>query len=94
MNKHKSVLLEAEELVNGDRHEAYGSVEVNFGRWRDLCRASGRPNLANIEMDDIAMIMILGKIAREANTHKRDNMVDASGYCDIYEQLVEFSQEK
>lgn len=37
-----------------------------------------------LDKSDVAMMMVLFKIAREANQHKRDNVVDAAGYLGIY----------
>jgi hypothetical protein len=77
----QSILMEAESLVNGDRQAAYGSPKDNLGRWRDLCRASGRPGLACVTCEDLAVLMILGKVARDTNSPKRDNPVDIAGYA-------------
>jgi hypothetical protein len=35
------------------------------------------------------MIMVLGKLARQANSKKQDNLVDACGYLDLGFQLLE-----
>lgn len=82
-----SLLLEAEGLVNGDRSAAYGAPADNFTRWRDLARASGRPGLASITAEDIATLMILGKVARDTNSPKRDNPVDMAGYAFILDKV-------
>lgn len=82
-----SILVEAENLVNGDRQKAYGTPEENFGRWSHLCWASGRENLKNLTPADLAFIMVLGKLAREANSHKRDNQVDGAAYLELFERL-------
>lgn len=80
-----SILVEAEGLVNGPRAQAYGTPQKNFGRWADLCKVMG----IDLTPEQLAMVMVLGKLAREANGHKRDNIVDAGGYLEIYERLVE-----
>lgn len=82
-----NVLEEALRLVGGDRQDSYGSPPDNFRRWRDLCRASGRPGLARITSEDLAVLMILGKLARDANAPKRDNAVDIAGYAAILDQV-------
>lgn len=84
-----SILTEAEDLVNGDRAQAYGKPSDNFRRWANLCRATERPALALLTPEDIAIIMALGKLARETNSVKRDNPVDACGYLEIYSQITE-----
>jgi len=82
-----SVLLEAEELINGDRSSAYGTPEDNFRRWANLCWASDREGIKHLTPADLAMVMALGKIARETNAHRRDNLTDAAAYLEIYRQV-------
>ena len=84
---HQSILLEAENLINGDRAAAYGAPEDNFRRWANLCASTERESIKNLNAADLALIMALGKIARETNSHKRDNTVDGAAYLDIYERL-------
>jgi hypothetical protein len=81
----KSVLLEAESLVNGDRRAAYGDVKLNFGRWADACKA----HAIDVTPAQLAMIMVLGKLSRETNKKKRDNIVDACGYLELYYRLID-----
>jgi len=83
----KSVLTEAESLVNGPRQAAYGSPADNFSRWRDMCRATGRPGLADVTAEDLAVAMVLLKIARDTGSPKRDNAVDGAGYFDVLDQV-------
>ena len=75
-----SILLEAESLVNGDRAKDYGTWKENWGRIRDMCRASGRPGLATVTTEDLMILMVLVKVARETTCPKRDNPVDGAGY--------------
>lgn len=82
-----SILVEAEKLINGDRAAAYGTPEDNFRRWAGLCAASEREAIRYLTPSDLAMIMALGKIARETNAPKRDNVVDAAAYLEIYRQV-------
>lgn len=82
------ILEEASSLINGDRAAQYGKPEDNFGRWLDLCRATGKTSLSSLTKADLALIMALGKIARESNLHKRDNIVDAVAYLSLYFELL------
>jgi hypothetical protein len=84
---HESVLLEAENLINGDRAKSYGPPEDNYRRISGMCAASERPRVRELTPADIAYVMILTKLARESNAHKRDNQVDGAAYFDIYERL-------
>ena len=78
-----SILTEAENLVNGDRQAAYGTPEENFARWSQLCAAVG----IHLSPAQIAMVLALGKLSREAHKAKRDNLVDACGYLEIHARL-------
>ena len=72
-----SILVEAHQLVNGDRQASYGSPAENFSRIADLWSAYlGKAVTAK----DVAICMALLKLAREANRHKVDNLLDAVGY--------------
>lgn len=82
----ESVLEEAIRITGGNRRSDYGSPADNFVRWRDLCRASGRPSLATITAEDLCHVMILGKVARDTNSPKRDNAVDIAGYAYVLDE--------
>lgn len=79
-----SLLIEADELIHGDRAAQYGGVHENFGRWSSLCKAMN----IHLEPKEIALVMVLGKLAREVNKHKRDNAMDAAGYLGLYDELL------
>jgi hypothetical protein len=87
MAKKASILNEAEALVNGDRAAAYGPPEENWGRVRDMARASGRAGLSEITCEDLAILMVLVKVARETASSKRDNCVDGAAYFHILDQV-------
>lgn len=89
----RSVLMEAEEIVNGARRGAYGHPENNFGRIADLWNAylRGKPDgPMPITPQDTALLMVLMKIARllETPVH-RDSVVDICGYAATVEMLWE-----
>ena len=94
------VLVEALDTINGERQDVYGSPEDSFALiaeyWNTFLRStkSQRTNvrsehfcIADLTPSDVAMMMTLFKIAREANQHKRDNCVDAVGYLGIYADM-------
>lgn len=91
-----AVLNEAINIINGERQDVYGSPEDSFALisdyWTTYVR-SRSPEVANagfcLFADDVAIMMTLFKIAREANQHKRDNIVDAAGYLGIYADMQE-----
>lgn len=95
------VLNEALLIINGERQDVYGSPEDSFeliaDYWRTYLRslAAKRNREAGMEKyfiptifkEDVAMMMTLFKIAREANQHNRDNIIDAAGYLGIYADM-------
>lgn len=96
--KRGSVLLDAHTVINGERQDVYGSPEDSFAliakywnvylksRPRDRAYPTGHKD-APLEKSDVAMMMTLFKIAREANQHKADNICDACGYLGIYADM-------
>ena len=83
-----SILEEAAEIIDGQRQTDYGTPERNFAAiasmWTIYLRQGGRLSAHDeIYPEDIGLMMALLKIAREANTHKRDNLVDAVGYLEL-----------
>jgi len=82
----KSVLQEAEQLINGERKSQYGHVSASYKRiaqmWGAIIGCSVTPKQALMCMASLKMI-------REDYAHKRDNLVDAAGYIGLVEHLNE-----
>lgn len=79
-----TILEEAQNLIQGDRRDDYGPVEESFLRIASIWTGVlGRP----VSPQQVALCMIGLKLYREANTHKRDNLVDIAGYTALLEQL-------
>jgi hypothetical protein len=77
----KSVLKEAEEIVSTDRQRYYGHPLENFKRIAEYWNVRLKDKLKEpISFQDVGMMMVLMKMAREENMHKRDNYVDIAGY--------------
>jgi len=75
------ILNDALKIINGERQDQYGNPEDSFTKiaalWSEwLC--------VELSKKDVAMMMVLLKIARERNQYKRDNILDAAGYLGIY----------
>lgn len=93
--KPKSVLAEADELINGPRQHAYGHPRVNMARIAALWNAyldyrSGWEDeeCHNLTESEVAQMMALLKIARlQGPGDPRDSVVDACGYMGIVELL-------
>lgn len=90
VTEEQAVLDEAGELISGERAADYGPAEENFqtiaNLWQDyLYTAVGVESV--ISAQDVAHLLILMKIARQANGHKRDNLVDIAGYAALSQRI-------
>lgn len=75
-----AILLEAHALINAECQGDYGTPVESFARIATLWSAYLGHLLTG---KDVAICMTLLKVAREANNHKRDNLLDAAGYIGI-----------
>jgi hypothetical protein len=80
------VLREAERLTHGDRNDAYGPPDEDYGRVVAIYRA-----LTGIQLTaaDGALFMVAVKLARISKHHAvgtvhKDSVVDACGYLWVY----------
>ncbi len=82
--KEVTILQEAESLIYGDRQAAYGSATDNFNR-----TAAGWAAILNIPIsaEQVGLMMVWLKIARQVNKPQRDNLVDAAGYLGCVEKV-------
>ena len=93
----KNVLHLASDIINGDRKNTYGKANDSFKRIADywtvyLQHKYGSMTLEielEITPNDVAMLMVLFKLAREENKHHKDNIVDMCGYLQLYNDLTE-----
>jgi hypothetical protein len=79
----KIILDEANKIIHSDRAASYGPVEDSFERiakyWEDYLGIA-------IDREDVAMMMILLKVARNQHSFKRDNLIDIAGYAALAEK--------
>lgn len=103
-NNESSLLMEAEEIINGERAEQYGDVSESFGQIADLWTAYLSrhvrklldyygiecPNIQTVSLStaDVANLMILMKVSRAQNGFHRDSYVDIAGYAGCVEKMV------
>lgn len=87
--KIESVLELAARLVHGDRGESYGNPYDDFTRVGKMWGAV--LGTGDVPPDKVALCMICLKVSREANKHKRDNIVDIAGYAETLD-MVRFVQ--
>lgn len=82
VSRGENVLREADAIAGKDRSRDYGHPKVNHDRiaklWNAYCDINGKKALFTAR--DVAVMMILLKIARDANAKKFDNLVDMAGY--------------
>ena len=87
-----SCLEEAAKIINGNRQKDYGTPEDSFQRIADywnayLCHNAITDVEHSLYAKDVAMMMVLFKIAREEHSHKHDNLVDICGYTAILDNM-------
>ena len=82
----KSILSEAEEIVNGSRHSDYGDARESFGRVATIASVMTGKELAP---EDCCAVLMAVKLVRESFNHKRDNLVDLCGYAELMNRLKE-----
>lgn len=87
----KSILSEAEEIVNGSRHSDYGDAKESFRRIATIASVMTGKELSP---EDCCAVLIAVKLVRESFKHKRDNLVDLCGYAHIMNELNENESEK
>ena len=80
----KSILSEAEEIVNGSRHSDYGDAKESFSRIATIASVMTGKELAP---EDCCAVLMAVKLVRESFNHKRDNLVDLCGYAELMNRL-------
>jgi nucleoside 2-deoxyribosyltransferase len=94
--KNPSILETAMEITNGDRRRDYDSATPNHGRiaelWNSYISVRKNPE-AEISAFDVAIMMVLLKIARIAYTPTFDGFVDMAGYSKCAAQIAGFEKE-
>ena len=81
----KSILQEAEDLINGERNYTYDHPLDNFNRIK-----KGWEVIFDCELteEQVGLAMAWVKIARESYRHKRDNLTDGAGYLGTIEMVI------
>ena len=98
MAKRGKVLKMARKVINGERQDSYGNPEDSFESiaefWNTyLDMKALDPEYMGITAKDVALMMALFKVAREANQGKQDNLVDAAGYIGIAGDMDQIEDE-
>jgi hypothetical protein len=88
--KMDSVLLEAQGLVHGDRNQQYGAPAEEYRRTVGMVNAMLGAKLREpLLPEDLAYIMVCLKLSRQVNKAKRDSLVDAAGYCEVAQWIID-----
>tara|TARA_Y100000385_G_C12807039_1_gene514415 strand:- start:197 stop:670 length:474 start_codon:yes stop_codon:yes gene_type:complete len=82
--ENKSILLEAENIVNGDRDEQYSDPNIAFTEYSEILKATFGIDLTPSEICKVQMAIKLGRIKYK---YKRDSIVDLCGYAEILNRL-------
>ena len=82
--KNNTILDEAKEIIYGDREKTYGDPAKNLNQIASLWALYLNKS---ISPQDVCMMMILLKVARQSNAYTRDNLVDIAGYAALNSRL-------
>lgn len=84
-------ILDEVKTILYERQGTYDKPENNFKRIADLWNAylDNKPEKGQLTPQDVAMLMVLMKIAREVYQHKHDNLADLIGYAVCLESMYE-----
>lgn len=82
----KSILQEADSIVNGIRQADYSDPVDNFKHIAAIASAIRKKGLT---AEDCVVVLMAVKLARENYRHKRDNLVDLAGYTEILYRIKE-----
>ena len=88
-----SICEEADKIVTNDRQASYGTPAENFRITADMLNAAGFCfRGGKLKAEDVGLMMILVKAARQSFKHKRDSLVDICGYAKCIDMILEAKQ--
>lgn len=96
LRKGFNILIEAMTLVHGARGDNYGHPYDDYKCCVDMFNAlmDKKYGITPImKPQDGVLFMMCVKLSREANCHKRDNMVDLAGYAECMMMVEEVGQD-
>lgn len=91
--KKKPLLIEAHDIITGERKRMYGAPVNGLGRIAEqwtlyLTQKYGYP-VPVLTAEDICWMMADVKKIRQMAKRKRDNVLDAAGYMGLIEQVID-----
>ena len=84
MQYNQTILDEAKAAVYGDRQADYGGVRENFSNIARLWSVIAK---TDITPEQVGLMLVALKIARQMFRPKRDNLVDGAGYFAALEKM-------
>ena len=91
----RSILKKVGDMLSTEKRQDYGHVYASFSHIADLwslyLKYTGRIPYddEDLKPKDVAMLMVLFKIAREEHKHKEDNLLDIIGYATLAQVIQE-----
>ena len=82
------ILETACKIINGERAEQYGDAYLNHARIAALWNTYVRSKPDDLTPVDVAMMMVLMKVARSIETPKDDSFVDIAGYAALAGEIA------
>ena len=82
------ILETACKIINGERAEQYGDAYLNHARIAALWTTYVRSTPDDLTPVDVAMMMVLMKVARSIETPKDDSFVDIAGYAALAGEIA------
>lgn len=87
--KREEILEEAKRLIVSDREDQYGPPVENFKNIADLWNIRFQKKLKEpLTGSDVAVAMLLLKIARDIHGFKEDSAVDGAAYAALYAEVA------
>jgi len=91
----ESILLEAHQIVHGERGAAYGHPLEDFGRTCGMLNALLKNKLKEpLVEEDVASMMVCVKLSRDMNKPNRDNLRDIAGYAETKQMVRDERQRR
>ncbi len=85
--KRDEILGKASELINGDRKEDYGDAYLNHMRIAEFWN-NYLDHEIKLTPTDIAVMMMLVKVARCIHAYKEDSFIDMCGYAALAGEMA------
>tara|TARA_B100000035_G_scaffold52251_1_gene40834 strand:- start:294 stop:677 length:384 start_codon:yes stop_codon:yes gene_type:complete len=91
-----AALMQARDLVDGDRNRAHGDPTENMTRFAELLRAYfGNRSAGSIEAVDAAAVGVLHKLSRTGfDPYHLDSWLDVMGYASIAYEIAATENQK